>query len=133
MRQITVSVLALFVMLPAFADVRLPVVNLAAGSVSARAAFGEPIVKNENKVSQNKEIKVSENNEAKVKNDNKKRSVVARSSVQKPIAVKTEMSKDSGEQIVASADVWFRADLVLIYGLGMMHHYGCQAQTNFLS
>lgn len=105
MRQITVSVLALFVMLPAFADVRLPVVNLAAGSVSARAAFGEPIVKNENKVSQNKEIKVSENNEAKVKNDNKKRSVVARSSVQKPIAVKTEMSKDSGEQIVASADV----------------------------
>lgn len=105
MRQITVSVFALFIILPAFADVRLPVVNLAAGSVSARAAFGEPIVKNEAKVSQNKEINVSENNESKIKNNDKKRSVVARSSVQKPIAVKTTASKDSGEQIIASADV----------------------------
>lgn len=45
MRQIAISVLALFVVLPAFADVRLPVVNLSSGGVSARAAFGEPIVK----------------------------------------------------------------------------------------
>lgn len=105
MRQITVSVFALFIILPAFADARLPVVNLAAGSVSARAAFGEPIVKNEAKVSQNKEINVSENNESKIKNNDKKRSVVARSSVQKTVAVKTTASKDSGEQIIASADV----------------------------
>lgn len=103
MRQITVSVFALFIILPAFADARLPVVNLAAGSVSARAAFGEPVVKQENKVSQNKEIKISENNKTEEKSE--KRSVVARSSVQKSVAAKKEVSKDSGEQIVASADV----------------------------
>ena len=44
MRQIAISVLSLFIALPAFADVRLPVVNIAAGGISARAAFGEPIV-----------------------------------------------------------------------------------------
>ncbi len=45
MRLITVSVLSIFACVPAFADARLPVVNVAAGAVSARAAFGEaPLV-----------------------------------------------------------------------------------------
>ncbi|HNY25649.1 MAG TPA: hypothetical protein PKJ33_03870 [Alphaproteobacteria bacterium] len=44
MRSAVVSILAIFACIPAFADVRLPVVNVAAGSVSARAAFGEPDV-----------------------------------------------------------------------------------------
>ena len=44
MRQIAISVLSLFIALPAFADARLPVVNLSSAGVSARAAFGEPIV-----------------------------------------------------------------------------------------
>lgn len=43
MRHITISVLALLFTLPVFADARLPVVNLASGGVSARAAFGEPV------------------------------------------------------------------------------------------
>lgn len=41
MRLITVSVLSIFAAIPAFANARLPVVNVAAGSVSARDAFGE--------------------------------------------------------------------------------------------
>lgn len=44
MRSAVVSILAIFACIPAFADVRLPVVNVAAGAVSARAAFGEPDV-----------------------------------------------------------------------------------------
>ncbi|MBN1324935.1 MAG: hypothetical protein JW974_01840 [Alphaproteobacteria bacterium] len=45
MRLATVSVLSIFACFPAFADARLPVVNVAAGAVSARAAFGEaPLV-----------------------------------------------------------------------------------------
>ena len=41
MRQITISILSVFIALPAFANARLPVVNVASGGVSARAAFGE--------------------------------------------------------------------------------------------
>lgn len=41
MRQIAVSVFTIFVVLPAWASARLPVVNIAAGGVSARTAFGE--------------------------------------------------------------------------------------------
>ncbi len=43
MRRITISVLSLFVMCPVWANGRLPVVNIASGGVSARAAFGENI------------------------------------------------------------------------------------------
>ena len=50
MRHIAISVISLFIALPAFADVRLPVVNFAAGGVSARAAFGEEIVQPAKKV-----------------------------------------------------------------------------------
>ena len=41
MHRITISVLSVFVVLPAFASARLPVVNIASGGVSARTAFGE--------------------------------------------------------------------------------------------
>ncbi len=41
MRHIAVSIIAIFATIPAFADARLPIVNVGAGSVSARAAFGE--------------------------------------------------------------------------------------------
>ncbi len=41
MRLVTVSVLAMVVCGAAFGDARLPVVNIGAGAVSARAAFGE--------------------------------------------------------------------------------------------
>ena len=43
MRHIAVSALSLFVILPAWANARLPVVNIAAGGVSARAAFGDVV------------------------------------------------------------------------------------------
>ncbi len=43
MRRITVSVFALFIILPVYGNARLPVVNVAAGGVSARAAFGETV------------------------------------------------------------------------------------------
>ena len=41
MRHITISALSLFIVLPAVANARLPVVNISSGSVSARSAFGE--------------------------------------------------------------------------------------------
>ena len=41
MRRITISVLSVFVVFPAVAGSRLPVVNIASGGVSARAAFGD--------------------------------------------------------------------------------------------
>ena len=40
MRLITISMLSLCIVLPAGANARLPVVNIASGGVSARAAFG---------------------------------------------------------------------------------------------
>ncbi len=109
MRQIAISVFAVFIVFPAFADARLPVVNLAAGGVSARAAFGEPIVKSEKtekKVASNvaKEIK----NEDSVQSESASRKVASRSAVKQEVksqAVKTETTMDAGEQIVAAADV----------------------------
>lgn len=53
MRLIAISLLSLFVVLPASGNARLPVVNVAAGGVSARAAFGEePVYKKTNVVKQ---------------------------------------------------------------------------------
>ena len=43
MHRITFSVLSVFVVLPAMASARLPVVNVASAGVSARSAFGESI------------------------------------------------------------------------------------------
>lgn len=122
MRRIAVSVLSLFVVLPALADARLPVVNIAAGSVSARAAFGEEIVSKPEK-------NVSAVKSETVKVAPKKKTVVARSAKKKTAAPKvaeikpTATSVDSGEQIIAHADVlaprrpssdlWARSDAPL--------------------
>ncbi len=111
MRKIAVSVLSLFVMLPAFGNARLPVVNIAAGGVSARSMFGEPAPTPAATTSTIPVVK------------NKK--VVARSSkkVVAPVAAPAKSSVDTGEKIVARADVltpnrpssdlWARSDAPL--------------------
>ncbi len=80
MRRIAISVLSVFIAAPVF-GAHLPVVNVAAGSVSARAAFGEAVAS---------PAQVSEPRVAK--------KVVARPAVKKTVV-------DSGENIVATADV----------------------------
>lgn len=100
MRFAAVSILAIFATIPAFADVRLPVVNVAAGSVSARAAFGENLV--EVKPLQ-KPLQIESKKVAQVK------------------PVSKSISIDSGEKILAnrgdvlsprkpSGDLWVRND-----------------------
>lgn len=81
MRLATVSILSIFACLPAFANARLPIVNVGAGSVSARAAFGEKVE------APSMAVEVAP-------------VVVARAAVKKPAV-------DSGEKIakVTSADV----------------------------
>lgn len=103
MRQITVSVLSLFIILPALADVRLPVVNISAGGVSARAAFGEPIVKNNEENIKTEVQKVAVKEETKKENTN--RAVVARTATAPKVVESKEAQKDTGQQILASADV----------------------------
>lgn len=111
MRKIAVSVLSLFVMLPAFGNARLPVVNIAAGGVSARSMFGEPAPTPAATTSTIPVVK------------NKK--VVARSSKKASVTVATpeKSSVDTGEKIAAradvlvpnrpSADLWARSDAPL--------------------
>ncbi len=103
MRQITVSVLSLFIILPALADARLPVVNISAGGVSARAAFGEPIVKNSEENIKTEVKKVAVKEESKKENSN--RAVVARTAAPQKVVESKEAQKDTGQQILASADV----------------------------
>lgn len=114
MRHITVSVLSLLVIMPALADARLPVVNIASGGVSARAAFGEaPVVKK-------KVVETPKIAKAEVKPETEKK-VVARSSTK--VAKNANASADSGEQILASSDtlnprrpssdLWARVDTPL--------------------
>ena len=103
MRQITVSVLSLFIILPALADARLPVVNISAGGVSARAAFGEPIVKNSEENIKTEVKKVAVKEESKKENTN--RAVVARTATAPKVVESKEVQKDVGQQILASADV----------------------------
>ncbi len=97
MRQIYVSVLSLFIVLPALADARLPVVNVAAGGVSARAAFGLPVEK--------KVVKTVQNNNKKQEVSDA-RTVVARSTKKTSSVKQSEnVSVDAGEQLFASTDV----------------------------
>ncbi len=90
MRRIAISVISLFVVLPVWGSGRLPVVNIAAGGVSARAAFGEAQpVKQTSTPAQT-------------------RTRVARAATQMPEPAPVEkktVSVDSGQQIIASADV----------------------------
>ena len=120
MRQIAISVLSLFVVLPAFANVRLPVVNVAAGGISAREAFGEPIIKQSEAKAPTAIAKSNTNTENKEKsvasNEKESRTVVSRAATTQKASVAKPV--DSGEQIVASdilsprrpsADLWARA------------------------
>ena len=102
MRQIAISVLSLFIALPAFADARLPVVNLSSAGVSARAAFGEPIV-TPAKQTQNTTT-VAKKSDTNTSDTTTQKRVATRGAM----SVKTVTpapSTDSGEQIVAAADV----------------------------
>ena len=92
MRHITISVLSVFVVLPALASARLPVVNVASGGVSARAAFGEDAT-----IAKTKTPIVTPS----VASPTRTRNVVART-VKAPLVQK---SVDVGENIIASNDV----------------------------
>ncbi len=110
MRHIAVSALSLFVILPAWASARLPVVNIAAGGVSARAAFGDV-------VATPTVTKVA------VAPVQKNKKVVARSAKKTvaptPVVTTQNTSVDTGERIAArddilsphrpSADLWARS------------------------
>lgn len=66
MQRSAVWILTFLITMPAFADARLPVVNVAAGSVSARSAFGEsvpvtPVAKTEIAKSEPKKTVVARN------------------------------------------------------------------------
>lgn len=89
MRRITICVLSVFVVLPAIAGGRLPVVNIASGGVSARAAFGDV---------DTKPAKVATVAQKKQASPTRTRRVVARSATLAPAV-------DAGEKIVASNDV----------------------------
>ena len=102
MRQIAISVLSLFIALPAFADARLPVVNLSSAGVSARAAFGEPIV-TPAKQTQNTTT-VAKKSDTNTSDATTQKRVAARGATPTK-TVAPSPSTDSGEQIVAAADV----------------------------
>ena len=102
MRQIAISVLSLFIALPAFADARLPVVNLSSAGVSARAAFGEPIV-TPAKQTQNTTT-VAKKSDTNTSDATTQKRVATRSATPTK-TVTPAPSTDSGEQIVAAADV----------------------------
>ena len=87
MHKITTSILAIFIVYGAWGDARLPVVNVGAAGVSARAAFGEPIVETP-KVAVAPVVKT--------------RSVVARNSAVKSVTTNSNLR---GEKTVAVADI----------------------------
>ena len=102
MRQIAISVLSLFIALPAFADARLPVVNLSSAGVSARAAFGEPIVTPAKQIQNT--TTVAKKSDTNTSDTTTQKRVATRSAT--PVKTVTPApSTDSGEQIVAAADV----------------------------
>lgn len=103
MRQIAVSVLSLFIALPAFAGARMPVVNLAAGGVSARAAFGEPVVSAQNKGAE-KNI-IATNSDTQKSDNSGVRNVAARSGAAQTVNIAHSKHADTGGTIMANADV----------------------------
>jgi len=118
MRRISVSVLAMFLALPASAGTRLPVVNLAAGSVSARAAFGEEITPKE-PVAKADATRVAEA----PKKTEKKVATRAAKKATAPAAKAATKSAATGGEIFArddvltprrpSADLWAKSDNAL--------------------
>ncbi|MDO5012080.1 MAG: hypothetical protein Q4E56_00990 [Pseudomonadota bacterium] len=117
MRHIAVSALSLFVILPAWANARLPVVNIAAGGVSARAAFGDVVATPAPARVASAVPAVS------VAPAPATKKVVARSAKKSvasaPVVTAQNASVDTGERIVArddilsphrpSADLWARS------------------------
>ena len=97
MHRITTSILAIFVVCSAWGDVRLPVVNVGAAGVSARAAFGENVYTPA-------PVSVAPVEKTRVattqKSNTQTRSVASRT-VTKPRAT----SVDTGEKIASVADV----------------------------
>lgn len=119
MRRISLSVLAVFITFDAFGGARLPVVNIAAGSVSARAAFGDAPAVDTKDVAPAVTV-------AGVKDEvAPKKKLVARSAKKTPpVAPKKEVRPvTAGEQILASNDVlsprrpsndlWAKSDMPL--------------------
>ncbi len=107
MHRITISVLSMFFVLPALAEARLPVVNIASGGISARNAFGEI------------EEKVVSVQSAPVVKSTRTRKVVARS-VSKPtasapvdVAVANVATNDVLVPQRPSADLWAKNDVAL--------------------
>lgn len=100
MRLISVSVLSVFIVMPALADVRLPVVNVAAAGVSARAAFGESVPVREKSV-----VVSTKKSETVATASPKKKTVVARAANKTATTIQSAAQKDSGEQIIASAEI----------------------------
>ncbi len=93
MRKIAISTLSLFVIMPALANARLPVVNIASGGVSARSAFGEDVV------SQPQKTRVASSVNKSASTRTKK--VVARNVAPARVAPMV----DSGAQMLAMNDV----------------------------
>lgn len=109
MRRITASVISIFVAWPAVASARLPVVNVAAGSVSARAAFGDvdtrPVAPTPAVVAAPMPAPA--------------KTVVARAAKKRTTAPVAKPAADSGEKIAAadvlmprrpSSDLWAHSD-----------------------
>ena len=100
MRYAAVSVLSFFVVFPVFADARLPVVNLASAGVSARAAFGEPIVTPVAEKQTSRPVA-----DVVANNAPQSLSVASAPVVSRPTVSQYARTADLGGQIVASGDV----------------------------
>lgn len=118
MRRITVSVLSIFIALPAFSATRLPVVNIGAAGVSARDAFGEGAAA--------QKVARADTAPAVTVAPVPKKAVVARNAkkTSTPVPVKKAAapSVDAGEKIAAidvlsprrpSSDLWAKNDAPL--------------------
>lgn len=91
MQRLTICVLSLFISSNLWANAKMPVVNIAAGGVSARSAFGEEIVKTKPKAEQ----KVM---------PTRKKTVVARTA-KKTQPVQNTQKRTAPDLVVANNDV----------------------------
>lgn len=98
MHRISASILAIFVVCNAWGDARLPVVNVASGAVSARAAFGEPVYYETQNVTV---APVQKTRVATTPRTVSSRAVSARTATTKTVAAPV----DRGEKIASVADV----------------------------
>ena len=114
MRRITVSVLSIFIALPALGGTRLPVVNVGAAGVSARAAFGEDVTP--------KPVAAVKESAPVAVEPAPKKTVVARSAKKVSAPVKQTADIATGEKIASadvlvphrpSADLWAKNDTPL--------------------